>query len=129
MYANDVAEGFHPVRTDHRTMSKTVKDMTLKLAGFDKQKLAEDLINQGLSSHKISDILKKKERDLVAEHVSVYAAGYDYIKDRLKVRLLDAVDDVIISNILKNNDEPDEEGVRLQGLYDDIYYQNWERII
>lgn len=59
--------------------------MTLKLAGFDKQELAEDLIKQGLSSHKISDILKKKERDFVAEHVSVYAAGYDYIKDRLKV--------------------------------------------
>lgn len=59
--------------------------MTLKLAGFDKQKLEDDLIKQGLSSHKISDILKKKERDFVAEHVSVYAAGYDYIKDRLKV--------------------------------------------
>lgn len=49
-----------------------------------------------------------------------------YIQDDDIQGLLDAVDDVIISNILKNNDEPDEEGVRLQGLYDDIYYQNWE---
>ena len=45
-----------------------------------------------------------------------------YIQDDDIQGLLDAVDDVIISNILKNNDEPDEEGVRLQGLY----YQNWE---
>ena len=49
-----------------------------------------------------------------------------YIQDDDIQGLLDAVDDVIISNILKNNDEPDKEGVRLQGLYDDIYYQNWE---
>ncbi len=104
LYANDVAKGFHPVGTDHRsiivhelghaldgymsnhglldgndnrTTSKTVKDMTLKLAGFDKQKLEEDLIKQGLSSHKISDILDKKERDFIAEHVSVYATGYN----------------------------------------------------
>lgn len=49
-----------------------------------------------------------------------------YIQDDDIQGLLDAVDDVIISNILKNNDEPDEEGVRIQGLYDDIYYQNWE---
>ncbi len=38
--------------------------------------------------------------------------------------LLEALDDVIIDNILGNNDEPDEEGVKLQLIYDRIYNQN-----
>ena len=38
--------------------------------------------------------------------------------------LLDAIDDVIVSNILENNDEPDDEGIRLQRIYDQIYMQN-----
>ena len=38
--------------------------------------------------------------------------------------LLDAIDEVIIDNILANNDEPDEEGVKLQKIYDEIFEQN-----
>lgn len=38
--------------------------------------------------------------------------------------LLDAIDDVIVDNILENNDEPDDEGIRLQRIYDQIYMQN-----
>lgn len=38
--------------------------------------------------------------------------------------LLDAVDDVIVNNILGNNDEPDDEGIKLQKLYDELYSQN-----
>lgn len=38
--------------------------------------------------------------------------------------LLDAVDDVVINNILGNNNEPDAEGKRIQGIYDDIAAQN-----
>ena len=38
--------------------------------------------------------------------------------------LLDAVDAVVINNILGNNNEPDEEGNRIQGIYDDIAAQN-----
>ena len=38
--------------------------------------------------------------------------------------VLDAIDDVIVSNILGNNDEPYEEGIRLQRIYDDIFYEN-----
>ena len=38
--------------------------------------------------------------------------------------LLDAIDDVIVDNILGNNDEPDEEGIKLQKIYDEIYKQN-----
>ena len=35
--------------------------------------------------------------------------------------LLDIINDVIVDNILGNSDEPDEEGVRLQRIYDEIY--------
>ena len=38
--------------------------------------------------------------------------------------LLDAVDAVVINNILGNNNEPDEEGNRIQRIYDDIAAQN-----
>lgn len=34
--------------------------------------------------------------------------------------VLDAIDDVIVDNILANNDEPDDEGVKLQKIYDEI---------
>lgn len=40
--------------------------------------------------------------------------------------LLDALDDVIVNNILGNNDEPDAEGIRLQKIYDEIMAQNWD---
>ena len=38
--------------------------------------------------------------------------------------LLDAVDGVVVDNIVAHNDEPDEEGNRIQRIYDDIAYQN-----
>ena len=38
--------------------------------------------------------------------------------------LLDTIDDIIVDNILGNNDEPDEEGIKLQKIYDEIYNQN-----
>lgn len=38
--------------------------------------------------------------------------------------LLDAIDDVIVDNILGNNEEPDKEGILLQRIYDQIYNQN-----
>lgn len=38
--------------------------------------------------------------------------------------VLDAIDDAIVDNILGNNDEPDEEGIKLQKIYDEIYSLN-----
>lgn len=38
--------------------------------------------------------------------------------------LLDAIDDVIVDDILGNNDEPSELGVKLQRIYDQINNQN-----
>ena len=37
--------------------------------------------------------------------------------------VLDAIDDVIVDNILANNDEPDDEGIKLQKIYDEIAYE------
>lgn len=38
--------------------------------------------------------------------------------------LLDAVDDAVVDNIVAHNDEPDEEGNKIQSIYDDIAAQN-----
>lgn len=38
--------------------------------------------------------------------------------------VLDVIDEVIVDNILGNDDEPDEEGIKLQKIYDEIYNQN-----
>ncbi len=39
-------------------------------------------------------------------------------------KLLDAIDDIIVDNILGNNDEPNNEGIKLQKIYDEIFEQN-----
>lgn len=38
--------------------------------------------------------------------------------------VLDAINDVIVNNILGNNDEPDDEGIKLQRVWDEIFNQN-----
>lgn len=38
--------------------------------------------------------------------------------------VLDAIDDVIVDNILGNDAEPDDEGIKLQKIYDEIFNQN-----
>lgn len=38
--------------------------------------------------------------------------------------VLDAIDNVIVDNILAHNNEPDKEGIMLQRIYDQIYNQN-----
>lgn len=38
--------------------------------------------------------------------------------------LLLAIDDAIVDNIVDHNDEPDETGIKLQRIYDQIYNQN-----
>lgn len=48
----------------------------------------------------------------------------DLIESDNVQEVLDAIDDVIVDNILANNDEPDDEGIRLQKIYDEIFNQN-----
>lgn len=40
--------------------------------------------------------------------------------------LLLAIDGVIVDNIVGHNDEPDETGIKLQRIYDQIFNQNTE---
>lgn len=38
--------------------------------------------------------------------------------------LLEAIDDAVVENIVTHNDEPDETGIKLQRIYDEINNQN-----
>ena len=62
------------------------------------------------------------------EQIEALKQYIDDIEDLVKsddVQLvLDAIDDVIVDNILANNDEPDDEGIKLQKIYDEIFNQN-----
>ncbi len=105
-YADDVAEAFHPVGTDYRSIivhelghaldgymtknrllgadfnqygilsysSNAAKDMVLSHLGFDRQEIATELKNQGLTFTQRRDILKQKEKDFIKQHISEYAA-------------------------------------------------------
>lgn len=108
-YADDVANGYHPIGTDHRsiivhelghaldgymtkrrllgadlnqfgiisTSSKAAKDMTLKMLGFDRQEIVNELKIQGLKTWERGAILEQREREFIAKHVSGYATGCD----------------------------------------------------
>lgn len=59
------------------------------------------------------------------EKLKLYIANIEELVRKDDVQeVLDAIDDVIVDNILSNNDEPDEEGIELQKVYDQIYNQN-----
>lgn len=62
------------------------------------------------------------------EQIKVLKPYIDNIEDLIEKddvqEVLDAIDDVIVDNILGNNDEPDDEGIKLQKIYDEIYDQN-----
>lgn len=45
------------------------------------------------------------------------------VKDDIQV-FLDRIDNIIVDNIVDNNDEPNEDGIILQRIYDQIFNQN-----
>lgn len=63
-----------------------------------------------------------------SEQIEVLKPYIDNIEDLVESddvqSVLDAIDDVIVENILANNDEPDDEGIKLQKIYDEIFNQN-----
>lgn len=63
-----------------------------------------------------------------SEQIKTLKPYIDNIEDIVKSddvqSVLDAIDDVIVDNILANNDEPDDEGIKLQKIYDEIFNQN-----
>lgn len=75
-------------------------------------------------------IQKRKEKNVIitVEQIEVLRPYIENIEELISAddvdALLDAVDDAVVDNILGNNNEPDEEGRRIQGIYDDIAAQN-----
>lgn len=63
-----------------------------------------------------------------AEQIEVLKPYIENIEDLVESDdvqvVLDAIDDVIVDNILANNDEPDDEGIKLQKIYDEIFNEN-----
>ena len=59
------------------------------------------------------------------EMLKLYISDIEKIIEKDNVQLvLDVIDDLILNNILGNNDEPDNEGILLQKVYDEIFSQN-----
>lgn len=59
------------------------------------------------------------------EYLKSYIENLDDLIEKDDIQLLlDTIDDEIVDNILGNNDEPDEKGIELQKIYDQIYNQN-----
>lgn len=64
-------------------------------------------------------------KDEQIEILKPYIENIDELVQNGSVQeVLDAIDDAIVDNILGNDDEPDEEGIKLQKMYDEIYNQN-----
>ncbi len=59
------------------------------------------------------------------EELKPYIDGLDAIVESGNVQnLLDAIDNLIVDNALGNDGEPDDVGIKLQKIYDEIYEQN-----
>ena len=95
------------------TGAKTKNNTAVKalLKDLDKAEFAEDGTIKGL-----------------AEQIEVLKPHIENIEELVESddvqAVLDAIDDVIVDNILANNDEPDDEGIKLQKIYDEIFNEN-----
>lgn len=59
------------------------------------------------------------------EKLKPYIKNIEMLADKDSIQeVLDALNDVIVDNIIANNDEPDNEGIELQKIYDEIFNQN-----
>lgn len=62
---------------------------------------------------------------ITVEQIEALRPYIGNIEELISVDDVDALlDAVVINNILGNNNEPDKEGKRIQGIYDDIAAQN-----
>ena len=66
-------------------------------------------------------IVKTEQIEMLKPHIENIE---DLIETGDVQAVLDAIDDVILDNILVNNDEPDDEGIKLQKIYDEIFNEN-----
>lgn len=66
-------------------------------------------------------IVKTEQIEMLKPHIENIE---DLIETGDVQAVLDAIDDVIVDNILVNNDESDDEGIKLQKIYDEIFNEN-----
>ena len=104
-----------------------------------KRKFLEDM---GLTKEQVDSILDENSQDIGKVKGDLDTANQEITSLREQIvdrdsqletlknstgdveAVLDAIDDVIVDNILANNDEPDDEGIKLQKIYDDIFNEN-----
>ena len=67
-------------------------------------------------------ITEEQKKYLLEQSVDIN----DALKNDDLGALLLAIDDAIVDNIVDHDDEPDEIGINLQQIYDQIYNQNME---
>lgn len=59
------------------------------------------------------------------EKLRTYIKNIDELIQKEDVQeILNSIDDIIVNNILGNNCEPNEEGIELQKIYDQIFNDN-----
>ena len=81
-----------------------------------------NLLNKRTFKKEGGDMLIKNEQ---IEALKLYIENIEVLITEGDVQaVLDAIDDVIVDNILGNGDEPDDEGIKLQKIYDEIFDQN-----
>ena len=104
-----------------------------------KRKFLEDM---GLTKEQVDSILDENSQDIGKVKGDIDTANQEITSLREQIvdryskletlknstgdvqAVLDAIDDVIVDNILANNDEPDDEGIKLQKIYDEIFNEN-----
>lgn len=104
-----------------------------------KRKFLEDM---GLTKEQVDSILDENSQDIGKVKGDLDTANQEITSLREQIvdrdsqleilknstgdvqAVLDAIDDVIVDNILANNDEPDDEGIKLQKIYDEIFNEN-----
>ena len=66
--------------------------------------------------------------NIMVEHIKALKPYVSNIEELVSaddvVVLLDTIDDLIVNDILANGDEPSEEGINLQKVYDQIFVLN-----
>ncbi len=67
-------------------------------------------------------ITEEQKKYLLEQSVNVN----DALENNDLGALLLVIDDAIVDNIVDHDDEPDEIGINLQRIYDQIYNQNME---
>lgn len=65
-------------------------------------------------------MLSERQTELLKKH-NISVSGYNSIEE-----LLEAIDDAVVENIVTHNDEPDNEGIELQRIYDGI---RWGKLL